>query len=339
MIHAVIMAGGSGTRFWPLSTKNKPKQCLSFFSDKTLMEETVDRLLPLFNKTNIHIATNEKLAEQMKKVLPEINYILEPCAKNTTGCIGLACIEIIKKDPEALIFIETADHTYKDVNKYLETVKKAIALAKEGKIITIGIKPTYAFTGFGYIQPGKAYKEGFLVESFREKPNKETAEKFLKEGFLWNSGMYIFKAKKMLEELEKYEPEIYKHLTNISNGANKKEEFSKIKSIAIDYAVSERSKDLVILKADMDWDDIGSWDSLDRMKPQDKEGNIILGKHSNIDSNNNIIYSKKLVSTIGIKDFVIVETDKAILICPKDRACDVGKLVKKLKEEGKEEFL
>lgn len=339
MIHAVIMAGGSGTRFWPLSTKNKPKQCLTFFSDKTLMEETIERLLPLFDKTNIHIATNEKLAKQMKEVLPKINYILEPCAKNTTGCIGLACIEIIKADPDALIFIETADHIYKDPNKYLETVKLGIKLAEDNKIVAIGIKPSYAFTGFGYIQPGQAYKEGFLVESFREKPNKETAEKFLKKGFLWNSGMYIFKAKKMLEELKKYEPEIYGHLINISNGADKKEEFSKIRSIAIDYAVSERSKDLIVLKADMHWDDIGSWDSLDRLKNKDKEGNIILGNHSNIDSNNNIIYSKKLVGTIGLKDFVIVETDKAILICPKDRASDVGKLVKQLKEEGKKEFL
>ena len=339
MIHAVIMAGGTGTRFWPLSTKVQPKQCLTLFSEKTLMEDTVERLLPIFDKENIHIATNDNLAEQMKRFLPDINYIIEPYARNTTGCIGLACIEIIKKDPEAIIFIETADHVYEDNHKYHDTIKKAILLAKENKIVTIGIKPSYAFTGFGYIQPGTPYQDGFLVESFREKPNRETAEQFLREGFLWNSGMYIFKANKMLQELEKYQPETYNHLMKIFNGANKEDEFFKIKSIAIDYAISEKTNDLVVVKADMHWDDIGSWDSLDRVMKRNHEGNILQGEHIKLDSEDNIIFSKKLVATVGLKDFIIVETDKAILVCPKERANDVSKLVKKLKEKDKHEFL
>ena len=340
MEHAVIMAGGSGTRFWPLSTKDKPKQCLSLFSEKTLIEETIERLLPIFNKENIYIATSQKLKEQMEKILPGINFIVEPCAKNTAGCIGLASIEILKKDPEAIIFIETADHIYGNLTKYHQSIKDAIELAKDDKIVTIGIKPSYPSTGYGYIQPGEEYKQAFKVNAFREKPNKNTAEKFISNGYLWNAGLFTFKAKKMLDELEKYQNENYKILMNIFNGANLEEEFSKLKSISIDYAIAEKSTDLLVVQADMPWEDIGKWNTLEKTNEKNSEGNtIIAGKNLSIESTGNVIHSKKLIATLGIDNLVIVETDKAILICPKERSEDVKKIVQKLKEENMDEYL
>jgi len=340
MEYAVIMAGGSGTRFWPLSTREKPKQCLSLFSEKTLIEETIERLLPIFNKENIYIATNQNLKEQMEKVLPDINFIIEPSKKNTAGCIGLASIELLKKDPEATIFIETADHIYGELNKYHEAIKKSLELAKEDKIAIIGLKPSYPSTGYGYIQPGEVYKDAFEVIGFREKPNKETAEKFIEKGFLWNGGLFTFKAKKMLEELEKYENENYKIFMNIFNGAKLEEEFSKLKSISIDYAIAEKSKDLVVLQLDTLWEDIGKWNTLETTHKQDKDHNtIISGKSLALNSKGNIIYSKKLVTTLGVDNLVIVETDKAIMICPKEKAEEVKKIVTKLKEENMDEYL
>jgi mannose-1-phosphate guanylyltransferase len=340
MKYAVIMAGGSGTRFWPKSTKALPKQCLPLNSDKPLIQETMERLYPIFKKENIYIATNGEIGRQLSEKYPETNFIIEPCAKNTTGCIGLACIELSKIDPEAIIFIETADHLYKDEEKYIEIVKKALALAEENKIVNIGIKPTHISTAYGYIKQGVPYKEGFIVEGFTEKPNHETAKQFVASGdYLWNSGMYVFKAKKMLEEIEAYQPEIYNHLMAIYKGRPKEIEFHKLENISIDYAIAERSKDLVMIRADMPWDDIGSWDSLARLHNKNEEGNIVIGKHIGIDSTDNIIYADSLITTIGLKNTIVVQTDKATLVCHKDRVEEVKDIVRKLKENKMEEYL
>ena len=340
-VYAVIMAGGSGTRFWPLSTKEHPKQSLSLLSEKPLIQDTVERLYKLINKENVYIVTNADLKEKMIEVLPETNFIVEPCARDTTGAIGLACIEIIKKDPEAIIFTETADHIYDNIEDYHNTVKKTIGLAKENKIVTIGVKPRNPATRFGYIKRGEKYKEGFLVDSFREKPNKDTAEKFVEDGsYFWNSGMYIFKAKKMLEELEKYQPEIYKHLENISKGGDLAKEFEAMESISIDYSISEKSKDLVVFTSEMHWDDLGKLDMLEVINTPNREGNVVVGRHIGYESKGNIIYGNgKLIATAGVDNLIIIQTDKATFICPKDKADNVKKIVQRLKREGMNEYL
>jgi mannose-1-phosphate guanylyltransferase len=338
MLYAVIMAGGTGTRFWPLSRKNMPKQCLSLFSDKPMIQETVERLEPIFDKKNIYIASGKNMKIHSSQFIERDNFIIEPCAKNTTGCIGLACIELLNKDPEAIIFIETADHIYKDVKAYHRTIKKGFALAKEGKIVTIGIEPSYPATGYGYIKVGEEFKTGFEVENFREKPNKALAESFLNEGgYYWNSGMYIFQAKKMLQELERYHPKIYSALQKLNDKDDS--EFRNMPSIPIDIAVSERSQDLIVLPTKMSWEDIGTWDSLEHGLPKDEEGNIVKGDYVSVDSKNNIIFSNKLVTTIGIKNLIVVQTQDATLICRKDKAEDVKKIVNKLKDLGKENYL
>ena len=332
MQYAVIMAGGSGTRFWPLSTTENPKQCLSLITNKPLIQETIERLLPLFPKENIYIATNQKLADKIEKIVPS-KYIIEPCARNTTACIGLACVELIKKDPEAIIFIETADHVYKNPQLYLNHVKKAIELAKQDKIAIIGINPTSPSTGFGYIKQGERYKDAFLVEEFKEKPNKETAKQFLQdENYLWNSGMFIFKAQTMLDELKIYKPDIYTSLMNIHNSGDKEKEFENMESISIDFSIAEKSKKLVMVRGEFPWDDVGSYLSLERMREKDENGNIVQGKFVNIDSKDNIVFAKNPIATVGVNNLIIVQTDEVTLILPKDREQEVKDICKKFKE-------
>ncbi|MFH1972529.1 MAG: sugar phosphate nucleotidyltransferase [archaeon] len=341
MEYAVIMAGGSGTRFWPKSTRKMPKQCLALNSDKPMIVEAVERLSKKFGD-NLYIATGQRLKEKISEILPDVKFILEPCARNTTGCIGLSCVKLLKKDKDAIIFIETADHVYKDEEKYFEFIKEGIGLAKEGKIVTFGITPFEPSSAFGYIEFTDKFKgNGFLVKSFVEKPSREIAMRYLQEGnYLWNSGMFVFRADKMLEEIKNYEPEIYEGLMKIyDNDSLTEEVFENMKSISIDYAVAERTKDLVVVKADMDWDDIGSWNSLERHHKKDNEGNVVLGKLVEISSYDNIIISDKLVATVGLKDMVIVSTDKVILVCPKSRAEEVKLLIDKLKIQGMNDFL
>jgi mannose-1-phosphate guanylyltransferase len=347
MEYAVIMAGGIGTRFWPKSTKKRPKQCLGLIYDKPLIDVTVDRLKGLFGD-NIYVATGSKLKEKISNILPETKFILEPMARNTTGCIGLACVQLLKKDKDATIFIETADHVYKDNDKYYEYIREALSLAEEGKIVTIGINPFEPSPSFGYIKTGVAHKENsFLVDSFVEKPTFDVANRYLQEGgYLWNSGMYIFRADRMLEEIQRYEPEIYTCLMKIFDALGTSEEervtmeeFSKMKSIQIDYAVSERSDNLVVLKADMYWDDIGSWLSLERYKDKDDRGNVVEGKYIGVDGNNNIISSNKLVATVGLKDHIVISTDDVVLICPKNRIEEVRGIIGKIKDNSWTEYL
>jgi mannose-1-phosphate guanylyltransferase len=341
MRYAVIMAGGSGSRFWPKSTKNKPKQCLSIYSDKPLIQETYERLTPLFPKENIYIITNKEMQEQMSRIVPQANFIIEPVARNTFGCISLACIELLKKDPDATILIQPSDHIYKEKEKYHNYIEQAIGLAKENKIVTLGIKPTFPSTALGYIKYGEPFKWGYKVDTFKEKPNRRTAKEFLKsKTYLWNSGIYIFKASVMLQETKKIQPEAYNIINQIQNGADLNQTFHQLPKISIDFAVSEKTKELAVIPAEMHWDDVGSWDAIERLFDKDEEGNTLAGKYIQIDSKDNIIYSDKLIATVGIKDLAIIQSDKATLVCPKDRVEEVRDIVEELKKKHEyHEFL
>jgi mannose-1-phosphate guanylyltransferase len=323
MDYGIIIAGGSGTRFWPKSTKENPKQLLPLNSDKPLILETYERFLSIFPKENIFILTNKALQNKIAEIIPNVQFIIEPCSKNTAPAIGLACIELLKRDPEATLFVQPSDHIYSNQEKYRNYAEQALGLAKENKIVVMGIRPTYPSLGFGYIKHDKPFKWGYEVECFKEKPDLQNAKAFLQSGeYLWNSGMYIFKAKKMLEEFEKHQPETYSLLLQ-----NK---FEEVPSNSIDFAISEKTKDLVMIRAEMPWDDMGSWDSLERTKKQDDMGNTIVGKHIGIDSKDNIIFSEKLIATIGVQNLTIVQTKDATLVCTKDRLQDIKELVKRL---------
>lgn len=350
--YAVIMAGGSGTRFWPVSKKDTPKQCLRIVSNKSMIQETVERLKPIIDHDKFYIATGYHLYEPIKKDLPDVRFILEPMACNTAACIGLSAVHLLHNDPEAIMLLETSDHYYQNEELYRQHLLRAIEYAVNDKICLIGIKPTYSATGYGYIHQGNLISDGkiriFVVEEFVEKPEIEVAKKYLESGkYLWNSGMFISKASIMLEEIEKYMPNLYTGLMKIQEVLKNadthklevvtKEVFESLPAnevTSIDFGVMEKSSNVVVVEGIFPWCDVGSWASMEDIHPKDEEGNVVkVARYLPIDSKHNIIFSSsnKLIATIGIDNLVVVETVDAILVCPKQRAEEVKKIVEKLK--------
>lgn len=336
---AVIMAGGVGERFWPYSRQSRPKQILELFGTKPLIKSAVDKLRPLLSPDRVYISTNKTLEPQIKKVLPKVKYVVEPIGRNTAACIGLSAVQILKDHKDAIMIIETADHIYGDAPEYIRHIRNALKAAKEDKIVLTGIKPRTPHTGYGYIQKGNSWKKDkhiFEVKQFKEKPNLQTAKRYVKSGqYLWNSGMFIAKASVILEEIKTYLPKLYAGLKKIQDSKMKKsiikEEFKKMDKISIDYGVMEKSKKVLVISATLGWDDVGDWNSLRRQFKKDSSNNVELGKHIHVDTKNSVIVSeKKTVATIGLDNLIIVNTDDALLIAHRDRAADLKELVKKL---------
>lgn len=365
-VYIVIMAGGSGTRFWPLSREAMPKQLLRIGGDKTLIQQTIGRVNPLIPSDRIFIVTNENHAEQIRFQVPEIkkeNYIIEPAARNTAAAIGLAAVHIKCHNPDAIIGVLSADHVIKDNDLFRNILKDAFKVAAMDYLVTIGLKPTRPETGYGYIETGetieisnqKADVSGrtsdfsvFTVKRFVEKPDIETAVRYLHDGhFLWNSGMFVWKTRRILEEIECYMPVLSQRLKEIESSIGKEDEevvtgrmFSDLESVSIDYGVMEKSGSVAVIPADFAWNDVGSWTALDDISQRDEGGNVIVGNITDIGSRNSIIYaSDRLVATIGLQDMVVVDTEDATLVCRKDRAQDVKKIVEKLKKRGAEEYM
>ncbi len=331
---AVILAGGYGTRFWPKSRKNIPKQCLPISSDKSMIVETIERLKPITDE--FYISTGKNLENPLKELLPDVNYIIEPLARNTAAAIGLSAITL----GEGIMFIETSDHAYADPKQYLENLKAGIEMAKQDKIVLIGIKPTFPHTGYGYIQQGDIIEDEkikiYKIKEFKEKPDLKTAESYLKEGnYLWNSGMFISKVSVMLEAIEKHMPLLYKALIKIkeSNFDENilKKEFEKLESISIDYGIMEKAENTVVIRGEFPWDDVGDWKAMERIHKKDSNGNIILANHKG-DAKNSIIIGED-IETENIENMIIVDTKDALLVCEKDRCQDVKKIVEKLEKE------
>lgn len=352
--YGIIMAGGAGTRFWPLSRKTTPKQLLNLSGNGLMINETIDRISTIIKKEDIFIVTNAKQADRMKELVEDdirSEHILsEPAQRNTSACIGYAAIEIIKKYGDGVMCIFPSDHYIKDEERFHTVLLEAIEVAQKGeKLVTIGITPTFPSTGYGYIKFDKA-QEGSIkdVETFVEKPNHETAIKYFKSGeFLWNSGMFVWKASTILENFKRFIPRVYNELMKISDALHTESEmdviqeiYPNIPSISIDYSIMERSDDVVVLTGDFGWNDLGSWDMLGALYDTDENGNIIKGDQINLETTNCISYSdKRLIATIGIENTIIVETDDVVLVCNKEKAQDVKKIVDILKEKGKEEYL
>lgn len=352
--YGVIMAGGGGTRFWPLSRKDLPKQFLNLTGTDLMVNETIDRLSLNIDTKDIFIVTNVNQAELMltstEGRIEKSHILAEPAARNTAACIGYAAIQIQKKYGEGVMCILPSDHYIKEVEAYQATIEKAICLAEEtDKLITIGIKPGFAATGYGYIKyDSSVAKEYYTVEEFVEKPDVRTAKQYLEHGgYLWNSGMFVWKTSTILRYFKELLPDIYSYLLEIEAATGTDQEWETINrvyptipKISIDYGIMERAKEVLVLEGNFGWNDVGSWDALRALYDADENGNVIYGEQIHIDTKNCIAYAKsKLIAALGVEDLIIVEADDAVLVCHKDKAQEVRSIVEGLKLQGKEQYL
>lgn len=340
---AVIMAGGSGTRFWPLSRSNLPKQYLAF-GDKgiSLIQETYQRVKSVVD--DVLVVTAQNQVELVKQHLPGVCILAEPCARNTAPCVAYAIKFIEKSVGDATALFVPADHKIVGEQELLQVFTTAINIARDKDVlVTIGIVPTRAETGYGYIKKGKAFNEqSSHVDSFVEKPNSEKAKQYLESGlYFWNSGIFAWKVSSIQKKLEKHAPEIFSSINKIfaENNDNKSvtEIFSKIPAVSIDTAIMEKADNVIVIPGqNFTWSDIGSWESWMETTGADSQDNVIQGDVIALDSKGcGIVGKKRLIAAIGIEDLVIVDTDDAILICKKDRCQDVKKVVEMLKEKGR----
>ncbi|MFX1534368.1 MAG: mannose-1-phosphate guanylyltransferase [Promethearchaeota archaeon] len=355
-LFVIIMAGGRGQRFWPYSRIELPKQCLPITSDKPMIIETIDRFFPLISRDRIFISTGEHLADKLKALLPDVNYIIEPMRRDTAACIALSTLRIQQNFPntDAILIIAGSDYNIpiEDKAYFHNDLKLAIELAEKGCIVTFGVPPSRPATQYGYIRKGASlvdypHERVYSVEKFVEKPSETTAEVYLKSGdFLWNSGMFIAKADILFSEMEKYMPELVDEL-NFAKEKNFEaqallEAFQNITPISIDYGVMERSTKLVLIETSFQWDDVGDWLALERIYPTDDFGNILHGKAKflGVDTHNCIISSStpKYIATLGCKDLVIVNAEDCLFIAPKKEVYQLKTLLKKI-EEKKLHFL
>jgi len=352
MIWAVIMAGGSGTRFWPLSRAALPKQQLAIVSKKTMIEETVNRLSGFVPPSRILIITGKRYQSSIRKVLKQIhkeNIIAEPCPRNTAPCLALAALAIEKRDPKGIFVALPADHGIRDKQGFQQHLRLAAELAEKDKHVVFGIPPTSPHTGYGYIEckANPKSQKGISVYQglrFTEKPPLAQAKAFVRQGrFFWNSGIFVWKVAFFLEEFERNLPSTKKNLGALRAAIGTRKEnavlervFPRIPSISVDYGIMEHARQLVVIKAKFDWSDVGSWQELEYWHPQDAKGNTLLGNALAVDSEGNIVRAdKRLVALVGVKDLVVVDTKDALLVVPKERAQDVKNIVEQLKKKKK----
>jgi mannose-1-phosphate guanylyltransferase/mannose-6-phosphate isomerase len=365
-LFCIILAGGSGSRFWPLSRETWPKQMLQIAGEESLLQQTIKRVSGFFAPENVWIVTTEDKAQDIGFHLEalgawtkEIKYIKEPTGKNTAPAIGLAAVYLRHLSPESVMAVMPADHMIPDTDKFLADLELAIRAAEEDHLVTFGIKPNRPETGYGYIKADKisgTKKAGLLgVEGFFEKPDLQTAKTYLSDGsYFWNSGIFVWKASKILSEIERHLPSLFKTLEEIETflfqpikATNELQQTNQIRhlyelieSISIDYGVMERSENILMVPAQFRWSDLGSWTALDDIIQKDEAGNILKGNTIDIGSRNSIVFSgERLVATIGLKDTVVVDTPDATLVTSKERAQEVRKIVEVLKKSSREEHL
>lgn len=352
-ITAVIMAGGRGERFWPKSRNNRPKQFLSLTSDgETMIQKTVKRLSPLVSAEDIFIVTNAAYADLVNDQLPDVpreNILCEPCARNTAPCIAFAAAIIQKKYGDAMMLVLPSDHLIGYENIYIKTLQTAIRTAEDGNnLVTIGITPAYPETGYGYINFGKEAGDAYEVERFVEKPDLPTAKKYLASGkYLWNSGMFVWKASAIMYNMKQFMPEIHDGAVRIgdSYGTDSYEEilikeFTAFTSESVDFGIMEKASDIYTIPGSFGWDDVGSWLAVERINETDDKKNYFDGDVIAVDSERTTVCGgKRLVAAIGTRDIVIVDTDDVLLVCSKNNTQDVKKVIAQLKEHGRNDLV
>ena len=355
MYYAVIMAGGSGTRLWPLSRRNYPKQALKLVGERTMFQYAVQRIRPIFPPERIMVVTLAKHATILMEQVPELpaqNFILEPEGRGTAPAIGLAAIHIASQDPDGCMVILTADHFISKTEHFCEVLAAAEKVA-DGRLVTLGIQPSNASTGFGYIQQGAlaGVENGFpfyTVERFTEKPDLATARQMLESGeYSWNSGMFVWQASRILKEFQTQMPEFFAQLMKVNlvlgtpaYRAMMERVWPQVSKETIDYGVMEGASDVVVIPVDIGWTDIGSWGSLFNLLPADAEENVFVGPHVEIDTTNTLIFGdKRLVAVMGVKDLVIVDTEDVLMVCSREREQDVKALVELLKQTHREHLI
>lgn len=338
MNYAIILAGGSGTRFWPLSKEEEPKQFLNICSDVPLIKQTINRISRIIEKKNIYIATNKIYHKKVKSCLKgldtlEENILFEPQPRNTFAPIGLLTNKIYNKDKEAVIIVLPSDHYIKDNTKFLNTLRKSTSLARKDFIVTLGVKPRRAETGYGYIK-AKSKKNGYcLIEEFIEKPDIISADKFIRDkSFYWNAGIFIFRADVLLHEIKRLMAVDYDLIVKIKDKKSLNILWRHLTSISIDYAIMEKTRKMALLPANFGWTDLGSWSSMEEFLKKDRKGNISMGNCIDLGSKNTLCWSdNRILATIGLDNIIIVNTKDATLVCSKEKTQEVKKIVQLLK--------
>lgn len=361
-VYAVIMAGGRGTRFWPLSRPQRPKQMLKLLTSKSLVRETIDRVAPLYGRRNVLVVTvaeHDGAIRRDLSMLPKANFLIEPSGKNTAPCIGLAAVELSARDPEAIIAILPADHWISDRRKFSRTLAQAVDLAaRTDALVTIGVRPEYAETGYGYILKGRrARGGGFHVSGFVEKPPLAKARRLMRRGALWNSGILVTRVATVLEALRCYAPNIARRLDVIQSMAAGRplgalsvkvrnalrREYKRMPSASIDFAVMEKAGSegkVLTLEANFGWSDVGNWDALHRMLPKGTAGNTGVGRRVVFRSSNCLVYSseRRLVALVGMKNTVVVDTPDAVLVADMNRSQEIKDLIEELNRRGYRQY-
>jgi mannose-1-phosphate guanylyltransferase len=356
-LYFVIMAGGRGTRFWPRSRTRTPKQLLNIMGEKTMLEQTIDRLLPITDWGHLFVVTEISQAEAVEKLLPELpgrHLIVEPLGKNTAPCIGLAALILERINPEAAMVVLPSDHHIARPEAFQETLLAAVQAARKGPyLITLGIKPTYPETGYGYLEQGPERMQAVnypvrQVKAFHEKPDRSRAEVMIQSGrFFWNSGMFIWTVSSILDQMARLTPEMYREIRKLEAFWEQPEweeallsAYKAVDNVSIDYAVMERADQVLMLEGDFGWNDLGSWEAVYQLEEKDEWANCLKGSVLVLDSQGCLVYSpQKKVALLGLKDLIVVDTPDALLVCPRERAQEVKKIVQLLEDQNQVDLL
>ncbi len=353
----LVLAGGTGSRLWPRSRRTKPKQFLPLLSKRTMLQETVERVHPLVENDRIFVVTGDdyaSLVESQLSAVPRANIIREPSGRGTAPAIGLAAVHMRRSNPDGVMAVLSADHLILKAEAFRNALQAAEEIAREGYLVTLGIKPSFANTGYGYIKCGDVIGESHglkvhRVGRFAEKPDQLTAERYVARGnYFWNAGIFIWRTDIFLEAIERYLPRLSSQLNQIRAAFGKtrypmtlSRVWDEVENITVDYGIMERAPNVAVIPVDIGWSDVGDWHTLTTLLSDDESANVVIGPHVEVDTQSSLIYSDsgRIIATIGLNGFLVVDTGDALLIAPRDRAQDVKKIVDQLREEGRNDVL